>query len=69
MKKAAWRIIQISLLLLTIAGMVKAVFVSLDIDESYAVSEAYRLISGDKLLYDMWEPHQFSALIPALFLQ
>ncbi len=68
MKKAAWRIIQISLLLLTIAGMVKAVFVSLDIDESYAVSEAYRLISGDKLLYDMWEPHQFSALIPALFL-
>ena len=32
--------------------MVKAVFVSLDIDESYAVAAAYRLVTGDKLLYE-----------------
>lgn len=68
MKKVAWRTIQISLLVLTVLGMVKAVFVSLDIDESYAVAAAYRLVTGDKLLYDMWEPHQFSAFLPALFL-
>jgi hypothetical protein len=68
MKKTAWRIIQISLLLLTVAAIAKAVFVSLDIDESYAAAEAYRLVTGDKLLFDLWEPHQFSALLPALFL-
>ena len=68
MKKFAWRTIQISLLILTVLGIVKAIFVSLDIDESYAVSAAYRLATGDKLLYDMWEPHQFSALFPVAFL-
>ena len=68
MKKFAWRTIQISLLILTVLGIVKAVFVSLDIDESYAVAAAYRLVCGDKLLYDMWEPHQLSAFLPALFL-
>ena len=66
--KIIWKILEIALLSLTILGFVKAVFVSLDIDESYAVAEAYRLVSGDKLLYDMWEPHQFTSFIPALFL-
>lgn len=60
--------IQISLIILTLLGMIKAVFVSLDIDESYAVAQAFRLVSGDKLLYDMWEPHQLSAFLPAIFL-
>ena len=68
MKKVAWRMIQISLLVLTVLGIVRSVFVSLDIDESYAVAQAYRLVTGDKLLYDMWEPHQFSAFLPAFFL-
>lgn len=68
MKKFAWRTIQISLIILTVLGIVKAVFVSLDIDESYAVAAAYRLVTGDKLLYDMWEPHQFATLLPAAFL-
>ncbi len=64
----AWRIIQVSLIVLTILGIVKSVFVSLDMDESYAIAQAYRLVTGDKLIYDMWEPHQFSAFLPAVFL-
>ncbi len=48
--------------LTTVLGLVKAVFISLDIDESYAVACAYRMTGGDRLLRDMWEPHQFSSL-------
>ena len=62
------RIAYIILGLLTLIGIAKALFVSIDVDESYAVAQAYRLVTGDKLMYDMWEPHQFSAFLPALFL-
>ena len=62
------RIAYIILALLTLIGIAKALFVSIDVDESYAVAQAYRLVTGDKLMYDMWEPHQFSAFLPAFFL-
>ena len=54
--------------LLTVLGIIKALFVSIDVDESYAIAQAYRLVTGDKILFDMWEPHQFSAFLPAFFL-
>ncbi len=60
-------------LLLTAAGALvllsylKGVLISLDIDESYAVAMGYRLVRGDALVRDMWEPHQFSAFGVALF--
>lgn len=56
------------LILLTLAAFVKTVFVSIDIDESYAVTQAFRLTRGDRLLRDMWEPHQFSAYLSSLFI-
>ena len=64
----AIKIAYIILALLTLLGIIKALFVSIDVDESYAVAQAYRLVTGDKLMYDMWEPHQFSAFLPAFFL-
>ena len=67
-RQNAFKIIIVILSLLTIAGIVKALFVSIDVDESYAVAQAYRLVTGDKIMYDMWEPHQFSAFLPAFFL-
>lgn len=54
---------------LTLAGFVKAIYVSLDIDESYLVACAYRLSAGDRLFADMWEPHQLASLIPSLFVR
>ena len=56
-------------LFLTFLGIIKTIFISSDIDEGYAVAQAYRLIQGDKLLLDMWEPHQFSAYMPAIFIK
>ena len=50
-------------------SFVKAVFISFDIDESYAVTQAYRLIQGDQLFLSMWEPHQLSAYFSAFFIK
>ena len=55
--------------LASLLATIKTIFVSIDIDESYAISQAYRLIQGDKLMADMWEPHQFSAYLTALLLK
>ncbi|MDE5748684.1 MAG: hypothetical protein K2I21_14050, partial [Acetatifactor sp.] len=52
---------------LTFLSFVKAIWISLDIDESYAVACAYRMVRGDRLIRDMWEPHQLSAFLAALF--
>lgn len=52
---------------LTFLSFVKAIWISLDIDESYAVACAYRMVRGDRLIRDMWEPHQLSAFFAALF--
>lgn len=52
---------------LTALALIKSIWVSLDIDESYAVALGYRLVRGDRLIKDMWEPHQFSAFLAAFF--
>ena len=48
--------------------MVRSTFVGLEIDEEYALSLGYRLVSGDRLFYSMWEPHQLSSLPAAALL-
>lgn len=55
------------ILLLTLAAyIVKNLFVGMDIDEGYGVVAGYRLAMGDRLLLEMWEPHQTSAIFTAL---
>lgn len=56
------------LVILSILAIIKSIFVSFDIDESYAVTQAYRLLTGDRILADRWEPHQLSAYGAAIFL-
>lgn len=46
--------------------MVRQIFVGLEIDEVYALSLGFRLVQGDRLFAQMWEPHQLCALPPAL---
>ena len=67
-QKIIWISICVLLSGLTVFGIVKSLFVSLDVDESYAVALAYRLVTGDKIMYDLWEPHQFSAFLAAFAL-
>lgn len=46
----------------------KILLVGYDIDEQYAVSMAFRLLKGDRLLTDLWEPHQTSGWLCALLM-
>ena len=65
------RILPLVLALLCAAAalvMVRSAFVGLEIDEEYALSLGYRLVSGDRLFYNMWEPHQLSSLPAAALL-
>ena len=57
------------LVMALIAYTVKNVFVGADVDEGYGIMLGYRLIQGDKLLLEMWEPHQTSGIYTALFMQ
>ncbi len=57
------------LLLLSVAAIIKTCLVSLDIDESYAIAQAYRMAVGDRMFADMWEPHQMSAFGAAIFIK
>ena len=41
----------------------KCIFVSLQMDEEYAVSMSYRLLLGDRLFTQIWDPHQTSAFL------
>ncbi len=55
------------LAVLTVLSFLKGIWISLDLDESYAVALGYRMAAGDRLVRDMWEPHQFSGFLAALF--
>ncbi len=57
------------LVMALIAYTVKNIFVGADVDEGYGIMLGYRLIQGDKLLLEMWEPHQTSGIFTALFMQ
>lgn len=51
------------------AYTVKNIFVGADVDEGYGIMLGYRLIQGDRLLLEMWEPHQTSGIFTAFFMQ
>lgn len=51
------------LLIGSFLASLKCIFVSLQMDEEYAVSMSYRLLLGDKLFAQIWDPHQTSAFL------
>ncbi len=58
------------LLIIALAAYtIKNIFVGVDNDETYGIVLGYRLANGDKLLLEMWEPHQTSAIFTALFIK
>lgn len=57
------------LIFLTVMATIKALFFGLDRNEAYVVTVAYRLVQGDRLFLEMWEPHQTSAILSAVFIK
>lgn len=64
--KKFWKIICI---LAIIAYTAKNLFIGADTDEGYGIMVGYRLAMGDRLLLEMWEPHQTSAIFTAVFIR
>lgn len=62
------KIINIGLIFLSLLAIIKSIFVSFDIDEAYAIAQSYRLVIGDRMFSEMWEPHQMSAFGSAIFM-
>lgn len=61
--KLVWIGIWLFALALSLLGAWKSIYISADIDESYTVTMACRLLKGDRLFWDMWELHQTSAVL------
>lgn len=55
------------LLFAALLSSIKMVFFGLNIDEEYTVTLGYRIITADKMFLDMWEPHQMSGFVCAIF--
>ena len=64
--KRFWKIICI---LAIIAYTLKNLFIGADTDEGYGIMAGYRLAMRDRLLLEMWEPHQTSAIFTAVFIR
>ncbi len=66
-KKIFQSIFIVFLLGICMISCVKALILEFNIDEQYAISLGYRMANGDKMLLDMWEPHQTSGFVCAFF--
>lgn len=56
-----------AVLLGTLLAAVKSIFISLDIDECYALAVSYRLATGERFFMDLWESHQLGSFFLAPF--
>lgn len=57
------------MILLSVLATVKIWFVSLGVDEEYAVAMAYRITTADRMFLEMWEPHQTSGFLCAFLIR
>lgn len=57
------------IILLSLLAIIKTIFVSFDIDEGYAIAQSFRMAKGDRMLAELWEPHQFSAYLSAILIK
>ena len=48
---------------------IKSIFCDFTLDSAYAMATSYRNLSGDKMLLQMWEPHQTSAFIGTVLMK
>ena len=64
-----WLLLCIVLAGATALSVGRSWIIGLDMDEQYAVVLAYRIAKGDMLIREIWDPHQTSAILPALLIK
>ena len=62
------KIIKLFIIFFAVAATLKILLVGYDLDEQYALAMSYRLVRGDIPVLNMWEPHQTSGFLAALFM-
>lgn len=56
------------LLAVSVLVNIKSMFTDFDSDLEYAVGMSYRMLKGDRMFVQMWEPHQTSAFLLTFFM-
>ena len=56
-------------ILFVIIALLGMVFTNISYDAEYQLAMAYRMMKGDALITQMWEPHQTSAFLNVLFMK
>ncbi|MCM1025812.1 MAG: hypothetical protein NC432_05225 [Roseburia sp.] len=68
-KKARTQRLEDRIFMILILGSVlvniKNIFTGFDLDAEYALVMSYRMVRGDRMFLQMWEPHQTSAFLSA----
>lgn len=59
------RVFRAIILILSLLATIKICILGLGIDEEYAVTMAYRMVTKDRMFLEMWEPHQTSGFLTA----
>lgn len=59
----------LAILVGVILANIKRVFLDFDVDCEYAIAQSYRMARGDHMIAQMWEPHQTSAFLNAVFIK
>ena len=57
------RAIFIAIIILSVIAAIKTVCVCVFVDEEYQITLGYRLLRGERLFTDIWDPHQTSAFL------
>ena len=55
--------------ILVAIASVSLLFTNISYDVEYQVAMAYRVLKGDVMILEMWEPHQTSAFLCAIFMK
>ena len=69
MSQKVWKYLKVLLILGSLFAAVKLIFVDYTMDEEYQIMMGYRLLQGDTLFGTMWEPHQTSRFLCAVFMR
>lgn len=64
-----WFFVCVILAGLTVLAVCRSLIIGMDADEQYAVTLAYRMAKGDLMIREIWDPHQTSAIFPALLIK
>ena len=69
MKSRAEKRMYLFYLVIIAGAVISLVFTNISYDAEYQLAMAYRFVKGDKMITQMWEPHQTSAFLCAILMK